>query len=545
MFAAKELATSQYEAIFVFAFEGIILTIFYIGEESIGPSFLPVFMKEMKESGEKKAWDFANVLLTLQLLILLLVAAGLICFPDQIINTFTTWADDRKPEEYNLARRSLMWLAPCIVFLSLGSTTYMLLNGYKKFFLAAFGDASTKICVVVSLIGGVGIFGLSYKALFWGLLVGSAAKLLTHLLGLLWKLRFWRPSLRVNNPALKTMFLLMLPLLAGIFCSKARDLVNNLFVLSSLDESGVLQANSLGRKLSSSINMLVPYALAIAMLPFFCELVERNKRQRLGEMLTNSSRMLLACFLPGVALLAALAESMAITLFLFGKMRFQIAVWTGISTACYLMVLPAAAVECVLMQGYFANRKMISVSVIGILCSLLSIVISLAVVMYLKVSAIWALATVSLGFALTRYIKSLVLVVVLKRTVPMFPLKPTMLFLGKVFVLAVVTGGVTWVCARGLARTLNNGVAQAKIELRAIPDGQVSKAQEASFKRQISKARIIAGSLVSGVAGGLVFLLGAWLLGIKEPYTMLKWALDKLRGKLPKQDISPIEPGAG
>jgi hypothetical protein len=38
-------------------------------------------------------------------------------------------------------------LGPAVIGLSLGSTTYVLLNGYKRFFLAAFGDAVWKFAV--------------------------------------------------------------------------------------------------------------------------------------------------------------------------------------------------------------------------------------------------------------------------------------------------------------------------------------------------------------------------------------------------------------
>ena len=74
--------------------------------------------------------------------------------------------------------------------------------------------------------------------------------------------------------------LLAIPLLAGILIAKVRDQVNDVYVLSALDESGLMQANSMGRKLQSTLLYLVPYTLSIAVFPFFCELVDRDS---LGE----------------------------------------------------------------------------------------------------------------------------------------------------------------------------------------------------------------------------------------------------------------------
>ena len=55
--------------------------------------------------------------------------------------------------------------------------------------------------------------------------------------------------------------------------AKVRDTVNSVYLLSALDQSGLMQANSMGRKLQSTLLFLIPYTLSIAAFPFFCELV--------------------------------------------------------------------------------------------------------------------------------------------------------------------------------------------------------------------------------------------------------------------------------
>ena len=59
-------------------------------------------------------------------------------FPDRVIGLLTAWDATGAASKVSLARTALVWLAPALIGLSLGSTTYMLLNGYKRFFLAAF-----------------------------------------------------------------------------------------------------------------------------------------------------------------------------------------------------------------------------------------------------------------------------------------------------------------------------------------------------------------------------------------------------------------------
>ena len=470
--ATQFLDTNVYEPVLVVAFTGVIGTLFLIGEEVIGPSFLPVFMREMDERGESAAWDFANVLLTLQALVLLGAVTAIMLFPDFFIALFTDWNAAESPERHALLHRSLIFLAPALFFLSIGSTTYMLLNGYKRFFLAAFGDASTKICLVVALVVGVGMFGLGVKAVFFGLLLGSMAKLLTHLLGMLREIRRFRFSLNVNNPALKAMGWLMLPLLAGIIFAKVRDNFNGIYSLSRYKgDPGLLMANDLGRKLFASIQWLVPYALQIALFPFLCELVDKDDTEQLGTVLSTSIRHLLAVFVPAAILIATLATPVSAFIFLGGKADFHVVVtWAGLSTACYILVLPAAAVECVLMQGFFASRKMISVTLIGIAASLFSVAISFLFIVVFKVQATQALIVVSLGFVLSRTLKSLTLAAYLRRGIPMFPARETASFALRISLVGLLVGLAALGTTRGIEHLLPDGLARGSRVYRAATD---------------------------------------------------------------------------
>ena len=523
-FATQYLDSSLYEPIMVVAFSGVINSIFLIGEEVIGPTFLTLFMQEKEEKGEPAAWDFTNVVLTFQSLLLILITALIICCPDFFIHLFTKWNESDNPERYRILRLSLQVLAPSLCFLSLGSTTYMLLNGYKKFFLAAFGDTSTKICILLGLVVGMHLFGFDFRALFAGILIGSVAKLLTHLVGLRGKLRYLRPSFRWNNPAFKTMLVLMLPLLAGIVFAKIRDNFNNIYILTNLQEDGLLMANDLGRKLFSSVQWLIPYALQIALFPFLCELVSQKEREKLGQVLGGSCRMLLAVFVPAAVCLAILAMPISIGIFLGGKTGVEIASWAGISTACYTLVLPAAAVECVLMQGFFAKQQTVAVTTIGVLTSMISIAISYVLIVHFPGGAVQSLMVVALGFVVSRCLKSLALAWYLQRSTPMFHSRQMLSFGAKIILLTALTAALTWAGSAAMNRILPDGIAAA---LKALQDGTMPLPP-------ISRLRILLRLTVAGSCGALGFLLGAWLFRVQEAKQMFLYAWQKIVNRKPK-----------
>ncbi|MCF7855128.1 MAG: hypothetical protein K9N51_10050, partial [Candidatus Pacebacteria bacterium] len=86
---AQYLDQGQYDIIYAFVFENCIFAVFLIGEEVIGPTFLPVFMREMDERGEDSAWRFGSAVLSLQFLILLVTVGAMVLFPGVVIRLIT------------------------------------------------------------------------------------------------------------------------------------------------------------------------------------------------------------------------------------------------------------------------------------------------------------------------------------------------------------------------------------------------------------------------------------------------------------------------
>jgi peptidoglycan biosynthesis protein MviN/MurJ (putative lipid II flippase) len=500
----QQLDDATFEKVYAFAFEGCIFMIFLIGEEVIGPTFLPVFMGEMAQKDESAAWRFVNTIVTLHVLVLAAIVTLIVNFPGPIVQYLTFWDPVSDPEQFQLARNSLAWLAPSLICLSLGSTTYMLLNGYKRFFLAALGDASWKFCVLICVIIGMAWLKLDYHIVIVGLLIGSVAKLGTHLIGLVDKLRRFRIGIDLSNPAVAQMLLLMLPLLAGIMFAKVRDFYNNITILSYLDTAGLIKANFFGRKLYTTIGWLVPYALSIAMFPFFCELVARGQKEKFGELLTRSGRLLLSVFIPLAFVCLPLSQPACSLLLEAGKFSAQTADWTAISMACYTLVLPAAAIEYMLMQAFFAHRRMVAVTLVGIGFSLLSMAISSLGIFAFGASGVFALVVVALGFALSRTLKSVALVILLRRNAPVFPAVETI-----VFVLRVVAVGLMV----AMVAMLTIGM----IGTRAGVDG--------------GKGVLLLQLAAAGATSVVTFVAASKALRVTEPFEMCRWALEKIRSR--------------
>ena len=499
------IITDSYWAVF----NGVIIALFLIGEECIQPAFLPLFMKDAEERGEKQAWRFASTVLNAQFLVLLLTVSFLMLFPGRVIGLLTTWeeAGGEKQVSLDTAKGFLRVMAPALLGLSLGSVTFILLNARKKFFWAAMGEGSVRaiFAAVIFTLGSAPLLG--HWALPVGVLAGSVAKVLTHLPGLFRQLKNYRPVLDFSNPKFRAFLLLMAPLVAGSFYAKVRDNFNQIYVLSKVEE-GLMSINFMGRAFTDTLGFLVPYALSVGMFPYLCEMVDRGEHKGLGKLLASSSRFMVFLFMPMAAVMALVSVPIARLLFEMGKLEAADARLVGLVTACYAAALPAYGIERVMMKGFLSNRKTLPLFIIGVIWS----TVSMGVCWFLVAFRGWggqdALMVVALAYVATRILKAITLVAVLKRSIPMFKLGETAAFLLRALALTAACALAAWAARAGVAGLLPlEGLALGRLKM------------------------VLGMHLaVIGTAATVTFLTVAWLLRMEE----LKVAVDWIRPRANK-----------
>ncbi|MFH0910971.1 MAG: lipid II flippase MurJ [Planctomycetota bacterium] len=405
--------------LFYFALQSVVWTFFLIGEEGLGPAFLPVFMGEMDKRGESAAWRFASSLFTVQTLLIALVVTAVMCRPETVVRLFSDWDNPKAVAVYmERAPDFVRWMIPALFALSIGSTTYLVLNGYKRFFLAAFGDAAVKFLIIAAVLLGIWQGGALQPWLILGVVAGSLAKLFTHLLGMRREAGRFRPSLALRTPAWGRFSLLVLPLLVGILFAKVRDLYNDTWILTHTGEAGLFSANAYGKKIFNGVGQLVPYSVSIAMFPFFCELVDRERRKELAELVLRGSSIVWVFLVPVTAVVVALSLPLSRLLFQTGRFDLLACRQAAVANACYTLVLPFFALEYLFMQAFFSNRKMVTPVLVGILFSSLSMGLSWLGVVRLGLRGSAAVATVGLAYTVSRTLKTVSLGLLMRRFLP-------------------------------------------------------------------------------------------------------------------------------
>jgi len=503
----------------------VLNTAFQFGEQCLGPAYMPVFTGAREKEGEERAWRYTSLLANLQFIILLALVAGLILFPGPIIGLFTQWdssglaGNAEAQKRRTMAEMMLPYIAPALIGMSLASLTYWILIGYKKFFFAAFGDAVLKLSVLTGALLGAVICPGNWRALAVGAVAGGTLKLVLHLAVLgPSRLRFYRPTLNTKDPYFREFLLLVLPLLVGIFVSRWRDavMVNVLTVTA-----GLPTLFGMGRGVIDSINFLIPLSLSIALLPFFCDIAARDDRVQLGRLLTQTIRIVVWFFVPLSIVLAVAAGPVCLLLYSGTTITPAMAGLAALVLKLFCIQLTFLAVEMMAMQAFFSSRRMVAPTVAGVVLSLIAPAVAyLCVVKGGITGAEQILTIVALCLVVMRVLKAIVLVVLLKWTVPVLPLAETTRYLGQLLLAGGGGAAAAWGTHSLYAGPLS-GLA------KAIPSARLSSALEA---------------VLIGLAGAAVYLAISLLLKMEEPRLGWQWTREKLRRrgqKLPTPAAGP------
>jgi peptidoglycan biosynthesis protein MviN/MurJ (putative lipid II flippase) len=265
-----------------------------------------------------------------------------------------------------------------------------------------------------------------------------------------------------------------------------------------------------GRSVVETINSLFPYSLSVGMFPYLCELAEKGDKKALGEVLDRTSRFMFFLFLPAAVVLVVAAPSLARFIFQLGKLAPEDATLIAVVTAYSALAMPFYGVERVMMKGYFSNRRTLAPTLIGILCSSLSMAACWLLVVRMRCAGELALVIVSSAAVGARVLKVALLAGVLKRQVPMFEPRGTLVFAAKVLVLSGVVVAVAWGAHQACAHALPLEEGLKGLKLRAF---------------------LAADIAVIGAAALAAFVLVAALLRMEEYRLAREW-LRPLAAKL-------------
>ncbi len=354
----------------------------------INGAIVPVLSDVITLRGKDELWRVVSALVSLVIAALALLVVLIEVFAPQIVPLVAPGAD---LATRRLAIQLLRLTAPSLLFLSLFAVFSGALFALRSFTLPAFAGVVFNGCIVLvtlalappvawqpTLAARVEIFpfifarpaaGIMVVALGW--LTGAVAQMILQMPGL--RLRRLRLSLNWRHPALKSIALLYLPVM---FSLSMDTLIIRPFSyrLASLTGDGGIAIMNWATTLVQFPQGLVATAISIAILPTLARQsaqMTAGAQRAFKDTLGLGLRLATTLILPAATGLFVLATPIIALLFENGAFLAADTEITAQALRLYLIGLPFAAIDLLLVYAFYARKDTLTPALIGIV-SLLS-----------------------------------------------------------------------------------------------------------------------------------------------------------------------------
>ena len=275
-----------------------------VADTALSSAFVPVF-SELLEKGEKRrAWHVASSVFFLLLLALSALTALFILLAPWIM----------RPFGYEGAQQDLVVglsrvLFPVVALLGVSGVVVGILNSYERFTIPALTPIFWNLAIIVALVVGVPRADGDSAQLYvyaGGVLAGTVIQVL---LPIPWLIRLdgsLRVALDWRHPAVKRVFVLMLPVALGLGLINFNLVVDTFFAARFLDPELAPSAIDAAFRIYMLPQGIFSVAIATVLFPSLSRLAARGDRDGFRETVSLGVRQIGFMLLPASAVGAAL-----------------------------------------------------------------------------------------------------------------------------------------------------------------------------------------------------------------------------------------------
>jgi putative peptidoglycan lipid II flippase len=327
-------------------------------------ALVPVLSEYAARENRRDLWELVNALLGLVVIALSGLILVLEVFAPQVIGIVAS--DKATPEVINQATDLLRITAPALFFLSLFAVLSGLLYALRRFTWPAFASTVFNGTIVLITLAFAGSLSITAAAVGW--LIGAVVQLALQAPGL--RDAHLRFKLRgaLAHPGVRRIGLLYLPVMASL----ALDvLVNRPFSynLASRTGEGSISYMNWATTLIQFPQGLVAIAISVAILPTLSRQAVNLSDAGFTAFkatLGHGLRLAIVLIIPAAVGLFILAQPVVSLIFEHGKFYAADTAFTALALRLYLLGLPFAAVDLLLVFAFYARQNTLTPALIGL-----------------------------------------------------------------------------------------------------------------------------------------------------------------------------------
>jgi putative peptidoglycan lipid II flippase len=317
---------------------------------SIPNVFIPIYLKEKAEAGEKAAAAFLRNFINIFGVIFLLLSILLFFLASYIIRGYAPSLDN----EQILEAVAILRLVSVIVFLG-GIFTVLksALNANKHFLLPALTPLFLNVAIILSVL--LLSRHAATLALAIGLVIGHAIQVVLLIWYFAKRDGVHRFSFDVGHKLLKTAFAL-LPVILVIETISQLNVVVDRFFISILPPGGLSALNYANTIYQIAIGAF-GVTVGTVIFPTLSEYAVRRNWQKLIGLFSKGIRSVLVATIPIVLVSIVFSEEIVAVMFQRGAFNEQASVMTAKALQCFSIGLAAFVSYIILAKIYYALHK--------------------------------------------------------------------------------------------------------------------------------------------------------------------------------------------
>ncbi|NDJ54507.1 MAG: murein biosynthesis integral membrane protein MurJ [Chloroflexi bacterium] len=329
----------------------------------VNSALVPIF-SELRHENQQRLWGLVSALLSLIVVVTSAIVLITQLLPTQVAFLLSVSAP---AETLSQAGHLLRITSSALVFLSIAAVLSGLLYSFERFFFPAFISAIYNAAMVGATILWHDQLGIASMAV--GLLIGSILQVLLLLPGLR-GMRIWS-SLKLYHPEMRRVLILYTPIVIGLVIDVlvARLVSYNLATYTTGE--GGISWMEYATTLRQFPQGLVATAISFAVLPTLsmfaaAESSDASSRDAFKATLARGIRLTLVLIIPATIGLFVLAVPTVQLLFEWGASTPYDTQVTATALQLYLLGLPFAAVDLLLVFTFYSRQDTLTPALIGV-----------------------------------------------------------------------------------------------------------------------------------------------------------------------------------
>ena len=320
-------------------------------QAALSAAFVPVFARLMQEGRRREAFRLANSMFWIVMIVLGVITLLGIGLAGVVLPLFSG-----RNFAGGTAATLAQILMPVVLLLGMTSVLTGVLQSYDHFTIPAFAPVVWNIVIIVTMLllhRHFGRHGIDAYAVGW--LVGTVVQFLL----VFWALRQidFRLSMRIDwhDPRIREVFVLMLPVMAGLGIVNLDALINSSFgALVSPDGPRAIQLAFLLYMMPQGIFSV---AVSTVLFPTLSRQAARRDPQRMRRTLGNGMRQINLLLIPSAIGLMALGTPIIRLLFEHGRFNSLSLALTSTALFWFAWSLPFAGLNLLLTRTFFALQR--------------------------------------------------------------------------------------------------------------------------------------------------------------------------------------------